>query len=115
MLLFPRLAERQSGRAHALGRRAAEVAMGRVPMGRPRIIVMERADDGSLRLFIDRALELIQTSTSRAWRSSWPSRTSIWRCSGELRLCSPAALSGPARDLLHDPRSRDAYLAGQAA
>ena len=25
------------------------------------------------------------------------------------------ALSGPARDLLHDPRIRDAYLGGQAA
>jgi branched-chain amino acid transport system ATP-binding protein len=25
------------------------------------------------------------------------------------------ALSGPARDLLHDPRIRDAYLGGRAA
>ena len=31
-----------------------------------------------------------------------------------LEQC-PGAAFGPARDLLHDPRIRDAYLGGQAA
>jgi branched-chain amino acid transport system ATP-binding protein len=120
MTLFPRLAERASQAAGTLsGGEQQMVAMARALMGRPRVLCMDEPTMGLSPLFVDRVLELIQTVNQTGvtifmveQNANLALRIADY---GYVLQTGRIALSGPARDLLHDPRIRDAYLGGQAA
>ena len=120
MTLFPRLAERANQAAGTLsGGEQQMVAMARALMGRPRIIVMDEPTMGLSPLFVDRVLELIQTVNRQGITIFMVEQNAHLALQianyGYVLQTGRIALSGPARDLLHDPRIRDAYLGGQAA
>jgi branched-chain amino acid transport system ATP-binding protein len=120
MTLFPRLAERASQAAGTLsGGEQQMVAMARALMGRPRVLCMDEPTMGLSPLFVDRVLELIQTVNKTGvtifmveQNANLALRIADY---GYVLQTGRIALSGPARDLLRDPRIRDAYLGGQAA
>ena len=120
MTLFPRLAERATQAAGTLsGGEQQMVAMARAMMGRPRVLCMDEPTMGLSPLFVDRVLELIQTVNKTGvtifmveQNANLALRIADY---GYVLQTGRIALSGPARDLLHDPRIRDAYLGGQAA
>jgi branched-chain amino acid transport system ATP-binding protein len=120
MSLFPRLAERANQAAGTLsGGEQQMVAMARALMGRPRVIVMDEPTMGLSPLFVDRVLELIQAVNRQGITVFMVEQNAHLALQiadyGYVLQSGRIALSGPARDLLHDPRIRDAYLGGQAA
>jgi len=120
MTLFPRLAERTSQAAGTLsGGEQQMVAMARALMARPRVIVMDEPTMGLSPLFVDRVLELIQTVNKQGITIFMVEQNAHLALQiadhGYVLQTGRIALSGPARELLHDPRIRDAYLGGQAA
>jgi branched-chain amino acid transport system ATP-binding protein len=120
MTLFPRLAQRTNQAAGTLsGGEQQMVAMARALMGRPRVLCMDEPTMGLSPLFVDHVLELIQTVNKTGvtvfmveQNANLALRIADY---GYVLQTGRIALSGPARDLLHDPRIRDAYLGGQAA
>jgi len=120
MTLFPRLAQRAAQPAGTLsGGEQQMVAMARALMGRPRVLCMDEPTMGLSPLFVDRVLELIQTVNKTGvtvfmveQNANLALRIADY---GYVLQSGRIALAGPARDLLHDPRIRDAYLGGQAA
>jgi branched-chain amino acid transport system ATP-binding protein len=120
MTLFPRLAQRSNQAAGTLsGGEQQMVAMARALMGRPRVLCMDEPTMGLSPLFVDHVLELIQTVNKSGvtvfmveQNANLALRIADY---GYVLQAGRIALSGPARDLLHDPRIRDAYLGGQAA
>ena len=120
MTLFPRLAERASQAAGTLsGGEQQMVAMARALMARPRVVVMDEPTMGLSPLFVDRVLELIQTVNKQGITIFMVEQNAHLALQiadyGYVLQTGRIALSGPARELLHDPRIRDAYLGGQAA
>jgi len=120
MTLFPRLAERATQAAGTLsGGEQQMVAMARALMARPRVIVMDEPTMGLSPLFVDRVLELIQTVNKQGITIFMVEQNAHLALQiadyGYVLQTGRIALSGPARELLHDPRIRDAYLGGQAA
>jgi branched-chain amino acid transport system ATP-binding protein len=120
MTLFPRLAQRSTQAAGTLsGGEQQMAAMARALMGRPRVLCMDEPTMGLSPLFVDRVLELIQTVNKTGvtifmveQNANLALRIADY---GYVLQTGRIALSGPARDLLQDPRIRDAYLGGQAA
>ena len=120
MTLFPRLAERANQAAGTLsGGEQQMVAMARALMARPRVICMDEPTMGLSPIFVDRVLELIQTVNRQGITIFMVEQNAHLALQianyGYVLQTGRIALSGPARDLLHDPRIRDAYLGGQAA
>jgi len=120
MMLFPRLRERTDQAAGTLsGGEQQMVAMARALMGRPRVLVMDEPTMGLSPLFVDHVLELIQTVNKQGVTIFMVEQNASLALQiadyGYVLQTGRIALSGPARDLLHDPRIRDAYLGGQAA
>jgi branched-chain amino acid transport system ATP-binding protein len=120
MTLFPRLRDRSTQAAGTLsGGEQQMVAMARALMGRPRVLCMDEPTMGLSPLFVDHVLELIQTVNKTGvtvfmveQNANLALRIADY---GYVLQTGRIALSGPARDLLHDPRIRDAYLGGKAA
>jgi branched-chain amino acid transport system ATP-binding protein len=117
---FPILGERRALRAGTLsGGEQQMVAMARALMGRPRVLVMDEPTMGLSPLFVDHVLELIQTVNRQGVTIFMVEQNASLALQiahyGYVLQTGRIALSGPARDLLRDPRIRDAYLGGQAA
>ena len=70
-------------------------------------------------LFVDRVLELIQTVNKQGITIFMVEQNAHLALQiadfGYVLQAGRIAVSGAARDLLHDPRIRDAYLGGRAA
>jgi branched-chain amino acid transport system ATP-binding protein len=116
--LFPRVRQRLTQRAGTLsGGEQQMVAMARALMGRPRLICMDEPTMGLSPAYVDRVLELIAAINRQG--------TSVFMVEQNASLALQIAhfgyvlqtgrivLSGPARELLHDPAIRDAYLGGE--
>ena len=120
MTLFPRLAERSNQAAGTLsGGEQQMVAMARALMGRPRVLCMDEPTMGLSPIFVDRVLELIQSVNRQGITVFMVEQNAHLALQianyGYVLQTGRIALAGPARDLLHDPRIRDAYLGGQTA
>jgi branched-chain amino acid transport system ATP-binding protein len=120
MSLFPRLAARAGQAAGTLsGGEQQMVAMARALMARPRVMVMDEPTMGLSPLFVDRVLDLIKTVNQQGITIFMVEQNAHLALQiadyGYVLQTGRIALSGPARELLHDPRIRDAYLGGQAA
>jgi branched-chain amino acid transport system ATP-binding protein len=118
--LFPRLGERLAQRAGVLsGGEQQMVAMARALMGRPRLICMDEPTMGLSPLYVDRVLELIQTINRQGVTIFMVEQNANLALQiadyGYVLQTGRIALAGPARDLLVDPRIRDAYLGGEMA
>ena len=115
--LFPRVAERLNQRAGTLsGGEQQMVAMARALMGRPKLICMDEPTMGLSPLFVDRVLELIAAINKQGTAVFMVEQNASLALSIAHRAyvlqTGRIALEGPAKQLLHDPRIRDAYLGG---
>jgi branched-chain amino acid transport system ATP-binding protein len=115
MTLFPRFKERRQQKAGTLsGGEQQMVAKARALMGRPRMICMDEPTMGLSPLFVDRVLDLIETINREG--------ITVFMVEQNASLALQIAhyvyvlqagrimLSGPAKELLEDPRIRSAYL-----
>jgi branched-chain amino acid transport system ATP-binding protein len=117
MELFPRLRERAGQQAGTLsGGEQQMVAMARALMGRPRLICMDEPTMGLSPLYVDRVLEMIQNVNRQGVTVFMVEQNAHVALGvadyGYVLQTGRIVLSGPARDLLHDPKIRDAYLGG---
>jgi branched-chain amino acid transport system ATP-binding protein len=120
MDLFPRLRERGNQQAGTLsGGEQQMVAMARALMGRPHLLCMDEPTMGLSPLYVDRVLELIQNVNRQGVTIFMVEQNAHVALGvadyGYVLQTGRIVLSGPARDLLHDPKIRDAYLGGAAA
>jgi len=115
--LFPRVRQRLANRAGTLsGGEQQMVAMARALMGRPRLICMDEPTMGLSPLYVDRVLELIGTVNKEG--------VTVFMVEQNASLALQIAhyayvlqtgriiLQGPAAELAHNPKIRDAYLGG---
>jgi branched-chain amino acid transport system ATP-binding protein len=119
LALFPRLAGRLWQRAGTLsGGEQQMVAMGRALMGRPKLICMDEPTMGLSPLFVDRVLELIAAINRDGVSIFMVEQNASLALQiahrGYVLQTGRIVLSGPAAQLLRDPRIRDAYLGGEA-
>jgi branched-chain amino acid transport system ATP-binding protein len=120
LTLFPRVRQRLEQRAGTLsGGEQQMVAMARALMGRPRLICMDEPTMGLSPLYVDRVLDLIRTVNAEGTtvfvveqNASLALRISDY---GYVLQAGCVVLSGPATELMRDPRIRDAYLGGDRA
>lgn len=119
LTLFPRLAERKDQLAGTLsGGEQQMVAMARALMGRPRVLCMDEPTMGLSPLHVDRVLGYIRDVNKQGVTIFMVEQNAHLALQiadfGYVLQSGQIALSGPARDLLRDPRIRDAYLGGGA-
>jgi branched-chain amino acid transport system ATP-binding protein len=113
--LFPRLRERLSQRAGTLsGGEQQMVAMARALMGRPRLLCMDEPTMGLSPLYVDRTLELIQAINRHGVTIFMVEQNANLALQiadyGYVLQTGRIVLSGPARELMHNPAIRSAYL-----
>ncbi len=118
LTLFPRVAERIGSLAGTLsGGEQQMVAMARALMGRPRLICMDEPTMGLSPLYVDRVLELIaqvnRTGVSVFMVEQNASLALQIAHRGYVLQAGRIVMTGAARDLLNDPRIRDAYLGAE--
>jgi branched-chain amino acid transport system ATP-binding protein len=113
--LFPRLQERRHQLAGTMsGGEQQMLAMGRALMCRPRMLLLDEPSMGLSPIMVDKIFEVVQDvakqgvtvllveqNASRALQIA--DRAYVME-SGQITL------SGPAQQLLHDPKVREAYL-----
>ena len=119
LTLFPRLGERKDQLAGTLsGGEQQMVAMARALMGRPRVLCMDEPTMGLSPLHVDRVLGYIRDVNKQGVTIFMVEQNAHLALQiadfGYVLQSGQIALSGPARDLLSDPRIRDAYLGGGA-
>ena len=113
--LFPRLQERQAQLAGTLsGGEQQMLAMGRALMARPRLLLLDEPSMGLSPIMVDKIFEVVQAIhrqgttvllvEQNASRALAVADRAYVMDSGEMTM------SGPAGELLHDPRVRAAYL-----
>jgi branched-chain amino acid transport system ATP-binding protein len=117
LTLFPRLAERKDQLAGTLsGGEQQMVAMARALMGRPRVLCMDEPTMGLSPLFVDRVLEQIRAVNQQGVTVFMVEQNAHLALQiadfGYVLQTGRIALSGTAKELLGDPRIRDAYLGG---
>ncbi|HTB46696.1 MAG TPA: ABC transporter ATP-binding protein [Acetobacteraceae bacterium] len=120
LVQFPRVRQRLEQRAGTLsGGEQQMVAMARALMGRPRLLCMDEPTMGLSPLYVDRVLELIRTINAEGVTVFMVEQNASLALQiadyGYVLQTGRIMLSGPAEDLMRDPRIRDAYLGGKRA
>ncbi len=120
LTLFPRVRQRLEQRAGTLsGGEQPMVAMARALRGRPRLICMDEPTMGLSPLYVDRVLELIRTVNAEGVTVFMVEQNASLALQiadyGYVLQTGRIMLSGPATELMRDPRIRDAYLGGERA
>ena len=113
--LFPRLKERRSQLAGTLsGGEQQMLAMGRALMGRPRMLLLDEPSMGLSPLMVDRIFEVIQQVAAQGVTlllvEQNASRALQLAQRGYVMESGQITLSGPASELLDDPKVQAAYL-----
>ena len=115
--LFPKLAERlrQAGGTLSGGEQQM-LALARALMSKPRLVCMDEPTMGLSPLWVDRVLDLVETLNKRGLSFFMVEQNAHLALSlahrGYVLQNGYLVLEGQARDLLEDPRIRDAYLGG---
>lgn len=116
--LFPRLRERLGQAGGSLsGGEQQMLAIARALMARPKLVCMDEPTMGLSPLFVEKVLETVQT-LNRSGLSVFMVEQNAHQAlgiahRGYVLQNGRLVLQGRARDLLEDPRIRDAYLGGQ--
>jgi len=116
--LFPRLRERlrQQG-GNLSGGEQQMLAIARALMGNPRLICMDEPTMGLSPRFVDAVLDTIRVLNDRGLSVFMVEQNAFQALGiahrGYVLQNGRLVLQGPARDLLDDPRIRDAYLGGE--
>jgi branched-chain amino acid transport system ATP-binding protein len=115
MALFPRLKQRSTQLAGTLsGGEQQMVAMARALMGRPRLVCMDEPTMGLSPLHVERVLDLIRSIKQQGVTVFMVEQNAHLALQiadyGYVVQTGSIVLSGPASQLLRDPRIRDAYL-----
>jgi branched-chain amino acid transport system ATP-binding protein len=116
--LFPRLGERLRQAAGSLsGGEQQMLAIARALMGRPRLICMDEPTMGLSPLFVEKVLETVQR-LNREGMSVFMVEQNAHQAlgiahRGYVLQNGRLVLQGKARELLDDPRIRDAYLGSE--
>ena len=112
---FPRLKERRDQLAGTLsGGEQQMLAMGRALMSRPKILLLDEPSMGLSPLMVDKIFEVVEEVSAQGVTVLLVEQNA----SRALHIADRAyvmesgliTLSGAARDLLHDPKVREAYL-----
>ena len=112
---FPRLRERHQQLAGTLsGGEQQMLAMGRALMSRPRLLVLDEPSMGLSPVMVDRVLDLIRDVHAQGVTvllvEQNASRALALAHRAYVMESGQVTLQGAARDLLHDPAVRAAYL-----
>jgi branched-chain amino acid transport system ATP-binding protein len=120
LTLFPRLAERSTQSAGTLsGGEQQMLALGRALMSKPKLLVLDEPSMGLAPLMVQKIFEVVRGIAAEG--------VTILLVEQNAKLALEAAgrgyvmesgaitLAGDARDLLSDPRVREAYLGEEAA
>lgn len=113
--LFPRLAERRRQAAGTLsGGEQQMVAMGRAMIARPRLLLLDEPSMGLAPLMVDKVFEVVRTIAAEGVTIlliEQNARLALEHADrGYVMESGEITLSGPAREMLHDPKVRAAYL-----
>lgn len=113
--LFPRLKERRAQLAGTLsGGEQQMLAMGRALMSRPRMLLLDEPSMGLSPLMVDRIFEVIQQVAAEGVTlllvEQNASRALKLAQRGYVMESGEITLSGPASELLDDPKVQAAYL-----
>jgi branched-chain amino acid transport system ATP-binding protein len=112
---FPRLKERRDQLAGTMsGGEQQMLAMGRALMCRPKVLLLDEPSMGLSPLMVDKIFEVIQEVSDQGVTillvEQNASRALQIADRGYVMESGLITLSGPAHDLLHDPKVRAAYL-----
>jgi branched-chain amino acid transport system ATP-binding protein len=113
--LFPRLKERAEQLAGTMsGGEQQMLAMGRALMARPKVLLLDEPSMGLSPIMVDKIFEVVADihakGTTVLLVEQNASRALSLANRGYVMDSGEVTMSGPARDLLADPRVRAAYL-----
>ena len=115
--IFPRLKERAGQLAGTMsGGEQQMLAMGRALMARPRLLLMDEPSMGLSPIMVDKIFEVVRDIHARGTTvllvEQNASRALGLADRGYVMDSGEITMTGPARELLDDPRVRAAYLGG---
>jgi branched-chain amino acid transport system ATP-binding protein len=113
--IFPRLKERATQLAGTMsGGEQQMLAMGRALMARPKVLLMDEPSMGLSPIMVDKIFEVVDTihkqGTTILLVEQNASRALALANRGYVMESGEVTMSGPAKDLLADPKVRAAYL-----
>lgn len=113
--IFPRLKERAHQLAGTMsGGEQQMLAMGRALMARPKVLLLDEPSMGLSPIMVDKIFEVVQTihaqGTTMLLVEQNASRALALADRGYVLDSGEVSMSGPAQQLLTDPKVRAAYL-----
>jgi branched-chain amino acid transport system ATP-binding protein len=113
--LFPRLRERKDQLAGTMsGGEQQMLAMGRALMSQPRVLLMDEPSMGLSPIMVDKIFEVVRDVYAQGVTvllvEQNASRALAIADRGYVMESGLITMSGPAKDMLNDPRVRAAYL-----
>jgi branched-chain amino acid transport system ATP-binding protein len=113
--IFPRLKERRAQLAGTMsGGEQQMLAMGRALMARPKVLLLDEPSMGLSPIMVDKIFEVVADIHSRGTTvllvEQNASRALSLADRGYVMDSGEVTMSGPAKDLLADPKVRAAYL-----
>ena len=113
--LFPRLKERRNQLAGTMsGGEQQMLAMGRALMARPKLLLLDEPSMGLSPIMVDKIFEVVDTihkqGTTILLVEQNASRALSLANRGYVMESGEVTMSGPAQQLLNDPKVRAAYL-----
>ena len=113
--IFPRLRERKDQYAGTMsGGEQQMLAMGRALMSRPKVLLMDEPSMGLAPIMVDKVFEVVQDVSSQGVTvllvEQNASRALAIANRGYVMESGLITMSGEAKQMLHDPQVRAAYL-----